>query len=119
MRVMFVSQELRGDVYVACHLDCLRDSDSRQFRLQPLLPTDNLARAQALSLGVWQAALHSAKYSPSAKISGGMHLEVIWLGGCVQIDSRWNGFVYVCDGAGKVSGIKAKREQVLIPHSSL
>ncbi len=68
---------------------------------------------------MWQAALNSAKFSPSAKINGGMHLEVIWLCGCVQIDSGWNGFVYVCDGAGKVSGTKAKREQVLIPRLSL
>lgn len=29
-----------------------------------------------------------------------------------QVDPEWNGFVYVCDGAGSVSGVKATREQV-------
>lgn len=30
----------------------------------------------------------------------------------MQINAGWNAFVYVCDGAGKVSGTKAQREQV-------
>ena len=31
---------------------------------------------------------------------------------CAQVPAEYNGFVYVCDGAGKVSGTKASREQV-------
>jgi len=30
----------------------------------------------------------------------------------VQIDEQWNGFVYVCDGQGSVSGTAASKEQV-------
>ena len=29
-----------------------------------------------------------------------------------QVNPEWNGFVYVCDGSGTVSGVKAAREQV-------
>ena len=34
----------------------------------------------------------------------------LWI--LVQIEPGWNGFVYVCDGQGSISGTAAAREQV-------
>ncbi|EIE23055.1 hypothetical protein COCSUDRAFT_36634 [Coccomyxa subellipsoidea C-169] len=56
----------------------------------------------------------SGATGPIALRNPGMLLDVTLAKGASftqQIDSGWNGFVYVCDGAGKVSGTKAKREQ--------
>ena len=34
----------------------------------------------------------------------------LWM--LVQVETGWNGFVYVCDGQGSISGTAAAREQV-------
>ena len=32
----------------------------------------------------------------------------------MQVDPKFNGFVYVCDGSGMIGGTKGKREQSLV-----
>lgn len=33
---------------------------------------------------------------------------------CVQVPADWNGFAYICDGAGSISGTEGKAEQTLV-----
>ena len=40
----------------------------------------------------------------------GQLFMVLWL--LAQVETGWNGFVYVCDGQGSISGTRAAREQV-------
>ena len=37
----------------------------------------------------------------------------------MQLDSSWNGFIYVCDGEGSVAGTAASKEQVRLSLLSL
>jgi hypothetical protein len=45
----------------------------------------------------------------------GAGADALLYGVCMQVPAEFNGFVYIADGAGKVSGTKAAKEQVGVP----
>lgn len=82
---------------------------------QLFLPMRNATRSAALDQDDPMAILQSAYFQPDVKVShgaGSLWCRKLTLLAALQIASGWNGFVYICDGQGSISGTAAAREQV-------